>query len=110
MMTVKLLKLAFHNIFEGASIAIQWNLSKATTFGTKILAALDRRYYYAGSNECKRSFRTTESGHNREVVALHRWPLVQVPLYFAIVYLVAQLTYIPSIQLFLDLKLHLLIL
>ena len=29
----------------------------------------------------KGSFRTTESGHNREVVALYRWPLVQVPLY-----------------------------
>ena len=29
----------------------------------------------------KESFRTTESGHNREVVALYRWPLVQVPLY-----------------------------
>ena len=26
-------------------------------------------------------FRTTGSGHNREVVALYRWPLVQVPLY-----------------------------
>ena len=25
-------------------------------------------------------FRTTGSGHNREVVALYRWPLVQVPL------------------------------
>ena len=30
----------------------------------------------------KGSFRTTESGHSREVVALYRWPLVQVPLYF----------------------------
>ena len=29
----------------------------------------------------KGSFRTTGSGHNREVVALYRWPLVQVPLY-----------------------------
>ena len=26
------------------------------------------------------SSRTTESGHNREVVALYRWPLGQVPL------------------------------
>ena len=26
------------------------------------------------------SFRTTGSGHNREVVALCRWPLEQVPL------------------------------
>ena len=25
---------------------------------------------------------TTGSGHNREVVALYRWPLVQVPLYY----------------------------
>ena len=29
----------------------------------------------------KGSFRTAESGHNREVVALYRWPLGQVPLY-----------------------------
>ena len=29
----------------------------------------------------KRLFRTTESGHNREVVVSYRWPLVQVPLY-----------------------------
>ena len=29
----------------------------------------------------KGSFRTTGSGHNREVVALYRWPLGQVPLY-----------------------------
>ena len=29
----------------------------------------------------KESSRTTGSGHNREVVALYRWPLVQVPLY-----------------------------
>ena len=29
----------------------------------------------------KGSFRSTGSGHNREVVALYRWPLVQVPLY-----------------------------
>ena len=29
----------------------------------------------------KGSSRTTESGHNREVVALYRWPLVLVPLY-----------------------------
>ena len=29
----------------------------------------------------KGSFRTTGSGHNREVVALYRWPPVQVPLY-----------------------------
>ena len=29
----------------------------------------------------KGSFRTTGSGHNREVVALYRWPLVQAPLY-----------------------------
>ena len=29
----------------------------------------------------KGSFRTTGSGHNREVVALYRWSLVQVPLY-----------------------------
>ena len=29
----------------------------------------------------KGSFRTTGSSHNREVVALYRWPLVQVPLY-----------------------------
>ena len=29
----------------------------------------------------KGSFRTTGSGHNREVVVLYRWPLVQVPLY-----------------------------
>ena len=28
----------------------------------------------------KGSFRTTGSGHNREVVASYRWPLVQVPL------------------------------
>ena len=28
----------------------------------------------------KGSFRTTRSGHNREVVALYRWPLVQAPL------------------------------
>ena len=28
----------------------------------------------------KGSFRTTGSGHNREVVALYRWPLVQVPI------------------------------
>ena len=27
----------------------------------------------------KESFRTTGSGHNREVVALYRWPLVQAP-------------------------------
>ena len=27
------------------------------------------------------SFRTTGSGHNREVVALYRWPLEQAPLY-----------------------------
>ena len=26
------------------------------------------------------SIRTIGSGHNREVVALYRWPLVQVPL------------------------------
>ena len=25
-------------------------------------------------------YRTTGSGHNREVVALYRWPLEQVPL------------------------------
>ena len=29
----------------------------------------------------KVSFRTTGSGHNREVVALYRWSLEQVPLY-----------------------------
>ena len=29
----------------------------------------------------KGSSRTTGSGHNREVVALYRWPLVQVPPY-----------------------------
>ena len=29
----------------------------------------------------KESFRITGSGHNREVVALYRWPLVLVPLY-----------------------------
>ena len=29
----------------------------------------------------KGSFRTTGSGHNREVVALYRWPLEQVPLH-----------------------------
>ena len=29
----------------------------------------------------KGSFRTAESGHNGEVVALYRWPLGQVPLY-----------------------------
>ena len=28
----------------------------------------------------KGSFRTTESGHNREVVAIYRWPLEQAPL------------------------------
>ena len=28
----------------------------------------------------KGSSRTTGSGHNREVVALYRWPLEQVPL------------------------------
>ena len=28
----------------------------------------------------KGSFRTTGGGHNREVVALYKWPLVQVPL------------------------------
>ena len=28
----------------------------------------------------KGSFRTTGSGHNREVVAVYRWPLGQVPL------------------------------
>ena len=27
------------------------------------------------------SSRTTGRGHNREVVTLYRWPLVQVPLY-----------------------------
>ena len=30
------------------------------------------------------SFRTTKSGHNKEVVALYRWTLVQVPLYMYI--------------------------
>ena len=30
----------------------------------------------------KGSSRTTGSGHNREVVALYRWPLVQVLLYY----------------------------
>ena len=30
----------------------------------------------------KGSFRPTGSGHNREVVGLYRWPLVQVPLYY----------------------------
>ena len=29
----------------------------------------------------KQLSRTTGSGHNREVVALYRWPLGQVPLY-----------------------------
>ena len=29
----------------------------------------------------KGSSRTTGSGHNREVVTLYRWPLVQVPPY-----------------------------
>ena len=29
----------------------------------------------------KGSFRTTGNGRNREVVALYRWPLVQVPQY-----------------------------
>ena len=29
----------------------------------------------------KGSFRTTGGGHNREVVALYRWPIEQVPLY-----------------------------
>ena len=29
----------------------------------------------------KGSFRTKGSGHNKEVVALYRWPLVQVPLH-----------------------------
>ena len=33
----------------------------------------------------KGSPRTTGSGHNREVVALYRWPLVQVPLYQIII-------------------------
>ena len=28
----------------------------------------------------KESFRAIESGHNREVVALYRWSLEQVPL------------------------------
>ena len=37
------------------------------------MAALDRWFHYAGSTE---SFRTTGSGHNKEVVALYRWPLV----------------------------------
>ena len=35
----------------------------------------------------KESSRSTESGHNREVVALYRWPLVQVPLYHKINYI-----------------------
>ena len=37
-------------------IAVQWNLelSKATTFGQKLLAALDRWSHYEGSTECKR--------------------------------------------------------
>ena len=30
----------------------------------------------------KGSSRTTGSGHNREMVALYRWSLVQVPLYY----------------------------
>ena len=34
----------------------------------------------------KGSCRITGSGHNREVVALYRWPLVQVPLYSIIFY------------------------
>ena len=29
----------------------------------------------------KGSFRTTGGGHNREVIALYRWLLEQVPLY-----------------------------
>ena len=57
---------------------------KRPPLGPKLLAALDRWSYYAGSTECKRviNFRTTGSGHNREVVALYWWPLVQVPLYY----------------------------
>ena len=54
---------------------------KRPPLGPKLLTALDRWSYYAGSTECKRSFRTTGGGHNREVVALYRWPLEQVPLY-----------------------------
>ena len=53
---------------------------KRPPLGPKLLAALDRWSYYAGSTECKRviNFRTTGSGHNREVVALYRWPLLSV--------------------------------
>ena len=42
---------------------------KRPPLGPKLLTALDRWSYYAVSTECKRSFRTTGSGHNREVVA-----------------------------------------
>ena len=68
---------------------VQWNLSKATTLGPNFLAALDRWSYYAGSTEYKRVSRTTGSGHNREVVALYRWSLGQVPLYLCYVHFTA---------------------
>ena len=59
---------------------------KRPPLGPKLLAALDMWSYYTGSTECdlKESFRTTESGHNREVVALYRWLLEQVPLYLQV--------------------------
>ena len=63
-------------------MTMQWNLSKRPPLGPKLLAALDRCQGLTMQVvlNVKGSFRTTGSGHNREVVALYRWPLVQVPL------------------------------
>ena len=66
---------------------VQWNLSKATTYGTKIIDYIRKVVLLQVVLNIKGSFRTTGSGHNREVVALYRWPLEQVPLYILFVQL-----------------------
>ena len=44
------------DLYHEQQSVLQWNLSKATTLGPKLLAASERwsYYVYAGSTECKR--------------------------------------------------------
>ena len=56
---------------------------KATTFGNKFFGCIRQVVLYTMQVvlNVKEPFRTIGSGRNREVVALYKWPLVQVPLY-----------------------------
>ena len=68
-------------------IYLQWNLCNPVTIGAKFcgfnrqVAALEKAFYTFSA--CFISF---QGGCFRQVTGLHRWPLIQVPLYIHCMY------------------------